>query len=829
MKTSLRTGASALIVAVTLAAAPAFAQDAAPADTAPAKEQAAEEAAYAGDIIVTATKRNERLQDVPVSVQAADAETLANAAIASPKDFGQIAPTLNFQAADEARLFNFSIRGIGTETFSIGVEPSVSTIVDGVVYTRVGSVFDGLGDLERVEVLNGPQGTLQGKNASAGAVVITTKAPNRDGFEGKAEFGIAENGEYSGKLGLTGPLNDRMAYRVFGYYHTEDGIVRDIRSGRTVNNVESYGVRAKLLFEPSDGVIFTLAGDWGKRKADCCAEPIRIGAASGNVTAAFTGTPVGPNNRFVALDTEQVGRQKNYGVSLTGDIELGDYTLTSVSAYREYQDFAIRDRDGTPAPFAGATPTELYRATVPGITPAAALARLQGLLVNDISFSCRQTSRSAEPVCGESQSLEFNKTFSQELRIASPAGGTFDYIAGLFYYNALTGRDLTIGGIRSNIAGNVAFPTPTTLTVLRDTAYVLADFQTRVRNINYAAFANVNFRPFDRLTLSGGLRIVRDEIEFDLEKVTAPNGDHIGGGVGTNVAGQVAPGANIGTPQFNSFRKFNDTAILGRVTAKYQFTDDVMAYVSWARGYKGQGVDADIFVSQAGFDNTPVAPETSKSWELGFKSQFADRRVTVNVTAYDTTFTGYQTSSNGTDGSGPPVLRSAGKLFTKGVEGEVILRPLDGLRLSGNFLFADNKFGDLFFGAINVRGGNPLNAPETKWGTAVNYDFGIGDWGVNLNTNYTWTSETLFTNLADANNPNSIWIRDSFGIVNAAINISTPDENVKLSLYVKNLLDKEYVAGLRRISGSVGGAGAVAQFIPRDVDRYFGANVTFKF
>ncbi|MEY4268918.1 MAG: hypothetical protein RLZZ58_134, partial [Pseudomonadota bacterium] len=261
----------------------------------------------------------------------------------------------------------------------------------------------------------------------------------------------------------------------------------------------------------------------------------------------------------------------------------------------------------------------------------------------------------------------------------------------------------------------------------------------------------------------------------------------------------------------------------------YELTDDIMTYLSWAKGYKGQAVDADIFVSQAGFDNTPVAPETSTSWEVGLKSQFFDRKLTVNVTAYDTTFNGYQTSSNGTDGSGPPVLRSAGKLFTKGVEGEVIIRPADGFKLSGNFLFSDNKFGDLFLGAINIKGGNPLNAPETKWGLNGSYDFAAGDWGVNLNANYTWTGETLFTNLADANNPNSIWIRESFGVANAAINISTPNDSIKLGLYVKNLFNEHYVAGLRRISGSVGGAGAVAQALPRDFDRYAGASVTFKF
>jgi iron complex outermembrane receptor protein len=823
MKSWVLTGVSVFIASAT----PVLAQSA-PSDSTTASSA---EGASSGDIIVTANKREERLQSVPGSIQAVTGEALTTMAINTPKDFGQISPTLNFQAADEARLFNFSIRGIGTDTFSMAVEPSVSTIVDGVVYTRIGSVFDGLGDLERVEVLNGPQGTLQGKNASAGAVSIITKGPNRSEFQGKAELGIAEHGEYSGKLMLTGPISDRMAFRVFGYYHTEDGIVRDVRSGKTVNNVESYGVRGKLLFEPSDGVTFTLAGDWSHRKADCCGEPIRVAAATGNVTAAFTGTPVGPLNRFVAFDTEQAGYQKNRGISLTGDIEIGDHTLTTITAYRQYRDFALRDRDGTPAPFAGVTPSDLFRATNPGITAAQALTLMDNLLLNPLSFSCRMTSRSAtEPVCGESQSLESSNTFSQEIRLASPAGGTFDYVVGLFYYNSLIGRDLTIGGVRSNIAGNVSYPTPTTLTINRDTAYVLADYIGRVRTVSSAAFANINFRPVAGATLTAGARLVRDTIDWTQIKVTGPNGDHFGANNGLNPAGVAMAGANPGSPAFNFRRKFADDHLLGRVTAKYEFTPDVMAYASWAHGYKAQAVDADLVLTQASYDSSPVAPETSNSWELGFKSQFLDRRVTLNVTAYKTTFSGYQTTSSGTDPSAPPALRSAGKLFTKGIEGDLTIRPVDGLRLSGNFLFADNKFGDLFLNATtNVKGGDPLNAPETKWGVAGSYDFDAGSVGVNLNANYTWTSNTLFTDIASATNQASIWRRPAFGVANAAINFSFADDRYKLGIYVKNLFNEHYVAGLRRISGSVGGGGAVAQALPRDFDRYVGGSLTVNF
>jgi iron complex outermembrane recepter protein len=225
-----------------------------------------------------------------------------------------------------------------------------------------------------------------------------------------------------------------------------------------------------------------------------------------------------------------------------------------------------------------------------------------------------------------------------------------------------------------------------------------------------------------------------------------------------------------------------------------------------------------------------VAPEKSRSWEVGLKSQLWDRRITINIDAYNTRFTGYQTTSSGTDGSGAPVLRSAGSLLTKGVEGDISFRPIPGLSVGGNFLFADNKFGDLFINATtNLRGGDPLNAPETRYGFNGVYSFPVADFGVTVGGNYNWTSRTLFTNLADANNPNSIWIRPAFGVANATLAITTPDERLKLSIYVKNLFDKHYVDGLRRISGSVGGAGAVAQSLPRDFDRFIGGTLAMKF
>jgi iron complex outermembrane receptor protein len=533
---------------------------------------------------------------------------------------------------------------------------------------------------------------------------------------------------------------------------------------------------------------------------------------------------VGPDSNQVNFNTAQEGHQKNDGVSLEGNFQVADLTLTSLTAYRRFEDFAIRDRDGTNAPFTGVTAQQLFEATHPGISEADAEGLLGNLLLNPLSFSCRNG------VCGESDDLEKNGTFTQELRLTSPGGGIFDYLLGLYYYDSAVERDATIGGVRSNIPGNVSFPTPTTVSINRATAYVLADMITKVDTTNKAVFGNFNFRPVSGLTLTAGFRYLEETLTWNHKRVTGPNGDHIGGGVGTNPAGQAALGANVGTPAFNFVREFSDRALIGKFSAKYEFTPDLLAYASWARGYKGEAVDADIFLTQAGYNASPVAPERSRAWEAGFRSSYFDRRMTFNITYYDTLFKGYQTASTGTDGSGAPVLRSAGELFTKGVETEVSVHPINGLTLAANAEFCDAKFGDLFVTATtNLKGGVPLDAPKRKYGFTTAYDFAVGKWGTTVAGNYSYTSATLFTNLSDATNPNSPWIRPGYGVANASVGFTSPNEKYQAVLFVKNLLDEHYVASLRRISGSVGGAGAVAQAIPRDFDRYFGVTLSAKF
>ena len=792
--------------------APALAQQA---PSAPAAEPARD--ILPGDIVVTANKRSEKLHDVAASVSAATGATLNKMAIINPQELVQISPALSFQAQQEARNFNFSIRGIGTVSFSVGVEPSVSTIVDGVVYTRPGAIFNSLNDIERIEVLSGPQGTLQGKNASAGVVNIVTAKPNRTKLEGKAQFTLAQHNEGDLNAMLTGPISDTLAFRVTGYHNQRDGVVTNVANGRSMNDSEAYGVRGKLEWEPKPGLDFMLIVDKSYTRADCCAEPIRVAGTGApyNVTAAYTGTPVGPNNTFVNYNSPQVGHQKNGGVSLEANLDVGRHKITSITAYRTYEDFATHDRDGTNAPFTGVTAQQLY----PNLSAAAAEATFRANnLVNPASLV------EYNGLAGALMSREANKTFSQELRITSPVGGLVDYIGGLFYYDSRVERDLAIGGVLTSLlpAGTNLATNPNV--VIPANAYKFSDLITIPHTRNYSAFASVNIHPVRGLTLTGGGRFIKEDMSWYYNKAIGPNGDMFG----TTYAGQFT-------------QKFSDQTVIGKFAAKYEFNRDILAYGLVANGYKGEAVNADITLlgtpnpgnPRAGtgeFGQQPVAPEKSRTIETGLKTYFFDHKVAFNIAYYDTVFRGYQTTSSGTDGSAAPVLRSAGHLYTKGIEGDITIHATRQLTLGANFLISKNRFGDLFVTpTLNIAGGQPVDAPPKKIGGYVQYDTNIGAWGVGFLGNYTWTDKTLFTNLADANNPNSPWLRPAFGIANASLAVSTPGDRYKLMVFVKNVFNTHYASGFDRISGTVGGAGAIAQAIPQDYSRYAGATLTARF
>ena len=264
---SLRTLAI-LGAGMALAATPAMAQD----DTQPDDETLVDNASVTGDnvIIVTAQGRAQVLADVPVAISAVSAETLENSGTSDIRELNQVAPSLLVSSTGNEANGSARIRGIGTVGDNPGLESSVAVFVDGVYRSRSGNALSELGPLDRVEILRGPQGTLGGRNASAGVINVYTAPPSFD-FEAYGAFTYGNYDAIRAEAGINAPLGDTFAARVDGVYFKRDGFYNDVVNDTDINNRDRYLVRGQLLFEPSDTISFRLVGDYSKKDEACCA------------------------------------------------------------------------------------------------------------------------------------------------------------------------------------------------------------------------------------------------------------------------------------------------------------------------------------------------------------------------------------------------------------------------------------------------------------------------------------------------------------------------------------------------------------------------------
>lgn len=357
-----------LLVSVALAAmsTSAFAQDAAQQAAPQAEETTLDE----GEIIVTATRRAELLSDVPIAVSAVSGEALANTGATDVRALNQLAPSLLVSGATSEVNFSARIRGVGTVGENAGLESSVALFIDGVYRSRTGVGLSELGDIERVEVLRGPQGTLFGRNASAGLINIITKGPDYD-FGGSAAATYGNYDYLRFDAAVTGPIiADKVAFRLDGVWQQRDGFIRNATPGEAdINDRDRYLVRGQLLIEPNDAIKLRLIGDYSKRNEICCGA-VNYGPNQNVTRTAATGTlnflpnsllPVlnalganfqvaTPPSRFVRSQSttpgfNYVSDSEDYGLSSEGTWSLGDVTLTGITSYRDYKNRQGQDSD----------------------------------------------------------------------------------------------------------------------------------------------------------------------------------------------------------------------------------------------------------------------------------------------------------------------------------------------------------------------------------------------------------------------------------------------------------------------------------------------------
>lgn len=752
--------ASALVIAL---AGPAFAQD---------RKPEIDRSHMVEELVVTAQKREERLQDVPVSVAAVSGETLLQQGINNPVDLQYVVPGLTFRNSANVRGSGFSIRGVGTAAFSDAIEQSVGTVVDGVAYVRTGQAVADLVDIERVEVLRGPQGFLFGKNASAGVLSITTKRPTfTRQFEALASY--ATHDEI--KLNLLGnlPLSDTLALRLAYSQTTSDGIVENIFRHQDLNGRDSKAVRGKLLWQPTDKASVYIIGDWGRTNTDCCTWTFRsapAGTILGTQNAA-AGIKPGVSNLQIAADQPFFQNGKNYGASVEINYDFGWANLTSVTAQRDWKTDDNNDPDLLPINF---------------------------LQVNR----------------GRSHLIQK----SQEFRLTSPAGGTFDWLVGAYFGDADTKSQADQHGQL-----NLGLPAGVYLGQVTDST---------VDNESTGIFGQASYKLTEKLKVVLGARYTDEVLKLNQSSHAAP--------------GAAGPYAALAATK----GRVETTNLSERLTVQYQFEPDVMAYVSAARGFKGPGLNT---LGAAAGQATIIRPEIPTSYEAGVRSRFLDGRATVNVTAFSSTYDHYQAQVF--DQTLTPAtfrITSAGKLKTRGVEFDATVRPAPDtlFNLSGAYIdseYADFKNISCYLGQPILPAGTPRTSPRqciiitgtqaTTEGDGLplagqpkfTYNIGLqqtwraGDIRIDGRLSWAWRSKTSFAPNGDPGT-----VQGAYGLLGANLSVGPEQGPWKATVFARNLLDKRFAAYVFP-SPVLGATGVYAQFPSAEAQRIVGAMIELKY
>lgn len=748
------------------------------AHVAKAQEQAASVSPLLGEIVVTAQKREQRLQDVPLAVSVIDGDLVDSVGGFNAESLKQLVPSLNIRKTNTQLNQALFLRGVGTINFAIAAQPSVAFVLDGVVLSSAGEAFGDLYDVERVEVLRGPQGTLFGKNASAGVVNVVSKMPGAE-TGGYIDLGWYEDDEIRLKAALDAPISDRLRTRTTVTWGDFDGYIDNISTtpaGGKLNGYDRWGIRSIWVADASDHVQLTFVGDYRKSDDNCCVEVIG-GAPSGAQAAALAllldGTDFlkGDESRKVRQNLVMSSEEEAWGLSAQADVGIGEHTLTSITAYRTWDSTEIREGDWLDA-----------GAAYVGI--------------NQLHDFGPQT----------------QDTFSQELRIASPGGQFLDYVAGVYYANTDAERFFqrdTIVCTASTLpadATGLRPCTPAASTIVTPSANALfsADFE------NFAVFADGTFNLSDRWRLIAGLRWTRDELSF---KHTYNFSPIPGPGIRSQPGGGSAQLADSN----------NSDEISGRAGFQFDVSDGFMAYATYARGYKGPAYN--VFFNMTVNNAEIIDAETVDSYEVGFKSTLLDGRMILNGAAFRADYDNFQANNflflNGTLIT---TLTNAGEVSTEGLELDFLARPTENLSLSGGIAYTDAKV-DKFF---TPPGSNPTVAddtklplaPEWKSSLAVQYRIPLAKVDIVPSLLYVYTDDQ-FSDLNEV----PITLIPSYSTLDLSVAISDKNDKYRLTLVGRNVTDESFAALVTR--GGPGGAPRLQ--IPRDADSYFGVQFRMNF
>jgi iron complex outermembrane receptor protein len=754
------------------------------------------------EVVVTAQKRQEKLSDVPVAVTVMNADQIDAAFANNIEGLSAMVPSVSYRKGNTTRNSAITIRGIGTISFSIAAEPSVSTVVDGVVLGRSGQAFGDLYDLERVEVLRGPQGTLFGKNASAGVVNMTTKRPGEE-FEGSVEAQLYQDNEYSLKASLSGPLSDKARGSITVLDKQFDGYVKNEFNNQMTNGYDRAGLRGMLEFDAADDMSMLFIVESYEAKDECCTD-LELLPSGRNPSS-----PAAPNSDGIVngvadldLDLRKVDHDlttetldKTTAFSVQVDKTFGDFEFTSITAYRAWDNTEIREGDFTS-------------------------------IAGD----------STQPVFGVPFQLhdigaQEWRQLSQEIRLASPQGEFVEYQVGGFYWNIESERNFTRDASCQNNGGQLGqamdwyanenlsgadldaaladldgFAADMGVTcnandIVSATAYMSTEFN------NWAAFGDGKINISDEMRILFGLRYTDDEVSYSHKRRS--NDQYGRRGVGVRPATENTDFEGTST----------ETNVSGKLGLQWDLNEDSMVYATAAQGYKGPGFNVYYNFKANGDDSAPISEETSDSLELGYK--YTSGGLIFNAAIFQTDISDFQANNfDCSDGTCITRLTNAGDVTSSGVEVDFTWRPMENLTLFGGFAAVDAEI-DSFNCPVGTSGcssrsGLPVPfAPDLKYSLMAEYVIPMDNMDIILNGSFVHTDEQVSTLPGNDGSENPAALLPEYDMLNASVAFSFDDDAYRISLIAKNLGDERYVT-------TYSGDGFRYQ-VPRDAERYFGA------
>jgi iron complex outermembrane receptor protein len=794
-------------------------------------------------IIVTAQKREQSLQDVPIVVTAVSEQLLQDTGVKDIKDLTILTPGLLVTSTSNESITTARIRGVGTVGDNAGLESSVGIVVDGVYRPRNGVGFGDLGELERIEVLKGPQGTLFGKNTSAGVINVVTKRPSFD-FGANVELTAGNYGAMEGAASVTGPFSEKVAGRLYVASRERDGFLDIVRGPGPRTDDEDVDrkfttARGQLLFQPSEALDIRLTADYTDRDEHCCAAPqVTLTPVAGVLTVLNALSPgsfrnpadpfdrVAYSNRSTKQEIEEKGASMEINWDLAG---LGGATVTSITAWRDWETINGQDADFT-------TVDILYR-------------NPDGNFGNEF------------------------KQLSQEFRLAGESE-KLSWLVGLFYADEdLDSRDQLIQGtqFQQYFVGLTGGPIPQNPVAALPPGSYPANGATRdvyqQESKNWALFTNNSIRFTDALELTLGLRYTDESKDLDSQY----RNEHSGLGctllrnsalLRAAAAGQAGPVAQgqaltvygIGCsvtyadPIFgnvNTSQSLDEEEWTGTAKIAYRFNEDVMSYLSYAKGYKAGGFNLyrernGIFFLPVGAPGGPTVDtdtsfgnESVDSYELGVKTQWADNSLLVNGAVFYqdysdfqlNTFTGLQF-----------IVTSLPQVVSQGVDVDFVwYTPLQQLSLQGGVTYADTTIED-FGGPANLAFFRPERkddtlsfAPEISASLSATYEQPIGNnllFRGNIGARYTSEYNT-------GSNLDPRKMQDAMTLVNARLGFGAADEKWMVELWALNVTDEEYYQVLfdATLQGSSTAAGASQSTLNGflGAPRTYGLTARFKF